>query len=349
VRVPNESDAFVFTSPSQRGRGFTSASADVLAMLVESEDSADVRVVVDEPLQPEEATQWVGVVRSQLHVPEGKLVLAGGISYLVEEAAWAGAEARVVELPAGSYHATLYCHASSPNGRWCAEQVDDEPLGAWFRRTRAGAPFPAWLHNLCVYDPEQDPGHQKQWKKAREAEAPAVVDFLLHLERGDGIAAAPGPDGVYQAGECRKPEPFPLGLPAVGLAPHPGAAVPPAVVAVPTGAAPTRQPIAGGPVAIPLGKLHRLARLAWLCHPYTQPTVRITFPRAVPALEDVEGATMSTRATELTVAFDDDGQPAGAFDALNALGKQFSASVPDGTTVELDMARKNRDHVGLHS
>jgi len=52
--------------------------------------------------------------------------------------------------------------------------------------SRPNEPFPAWLHNDCVIDPSEDPGHEQEWKKARQIEDPNEfhVDFLLLTGRG---------------------------------------------------------------------------------------------------------------------------------------------------------------------
>lgn len=98
VRVPNESDGFVFTSAAFRGRGISPGdaawadaanAADLLPLVVESEDPAVVRVVTHEPLSVDEQREWVGVLRGGLRVPDGRLALCGGIVYLIERADWA--------------------------------------------------------------------------------------------------------------------------------------------------------------------------------------------------------------------------------------------------------------------
>jgi hypothetical protein len=92
VHVPNESDAFVFTSAGQRGRGLMPgeaawnaavASCQVLPLLVESEDRANMCVVVGGQLDAAELAEWVGRVGSGLRIPDGRLALCGGAAYVL--------------------------------------------------------------------------------------------------------------------------------------------------------------------------------------------------------------------------------------------------------------------------
>jgi hypothetical protein len=367
VHVPNESDGFVFTSAWLRGRGLVPgeaawlgavAACELLPLWVESEDPANVRVVVGD-LAAEEQSGWVGRVQGGLRVPDGRLALCGGAAFVMEAADWAAESVRIVDVPPGDYVVTLLCYASAPNGRWCLERSGSrERLGTWFRRTRPAEAMPAWLHNLCVHDPGEDPSHQVRWKKAKERPG-QVIDFLLHLEPATALTpVATASGGFAEAAECRQPETFPLGLAPVdlaGLEEGEDAEGEDAAVDVTDVASRTAryepQPIAGGPVDVPLVKLARVARLAWLCHPYTQPSIRIAFPGRPPRLEEVEGSTLRKDGKELHVGFENTGQPHGAQDALLALAKQLT-SLPDGCTIELETARAREASgarpVGLH-
>jgi hypothetical protein len=364
IHVPNEADAFVFASAGQRGRGLMPgeadwhaavAACDILPLLVESEDPANVRVVVGGELSPPEQTEWVGRVVGGLRIPDGRLALCGGAAYVIDKDDWTLEYARIAEVPAGSYRATVYSYASAPNGRLCLDQAgEDEPLGAWFRRTRPGQEMPAWLHNQCVNDPDLDPQDRARWKRASEKRGGRVIDFLLHLEPVDDPAPPSiGDHGFAEAAECRKPELFPLGVPADALdgvdaddehvedapAVAPAGIAPPAVGFEPA-------PLNGSGVEVPLAKIVRVARLAWMCHPYTQPKLEIAFPRKAVEIEDIDGAVVRREGTKLIVTFDDNGQPSGAQDSIVALGKQLR-DVPDGSVISFDAARKGKPQ-GAH-
>jgi hypothetical protein len=342
-------------SPGDRGWTKAVADCDLLPLSVESEDAANVRVVVDEPLDAAELSEWVGVVRSALRVPDGRLALCGGSVYVLEKARWAEEFVRTVDIPAGDYRATLCCYASAPNGRACVERSgSDEPLGAWFRRTRPGQAMPPWLHNFCVNDPSADPGHGKQWKRAGLKSGGAVVDFLLHLERTDGAprSAALNDEGVMEAAECRKPDPFPMGLATVNLQGGDEQPVPAAepVHAVAPAIGGDLVPLAGGPVAVPIAKLVRVAQIAWMCHPYAHPALRITFPgkpRKL-GLDAIEDADVAVSGREAQVTFINNSQPADALLPLTQAANQLAA-LPGGAVIELQTSRlKTKSALGAH-
>jgi hypothetical protein len=358
VHVPNESDAFVIASAGQRGRGLMPgeaawnaavAACEVLPILVESEDPANVRVVVGGELDAAEQAEWVGRVSGGLRIPDGRLAVCGGAAYVLDKQDWTSAYARIVEIAPGDYRATIYCYASAPNGRLCLEQAgDDEPLGAWFRRTRPGQDMPVWLHNRCVNDPDLDPDERKRWKRAAEKRGGHVVDFLLHLEpSSEPIPPPTGDHGFAEAVDCRKPEVFPLGLAVKdveGLEDDEETDDEEEVSAADVADVQSRTarfapgPVIGGPVEVPLGKIARVARIAWMCHPYTQPTIRISFPQAVIDLGEVEDVVARRQGRELQLAFANTGQAAGAQDAMLAVAKQL-VGLPDGCVIELDTAR----------
>ena len=125
-----------------------------------------------------------------------------GYGFLSVDVAFHAKARRLFDVPPGDYQATLYCYASAPNGRLCLEAAgSDERLGAWFRRTRAGQEMPGWLHNRCVDDPDEDPGHKPEWKKAPRRPGSRVIDFLLHLEPAAEVTAGIKVAKVYVLGE----------------------------------------------------------------------------------------------------------------------------------------------------
>jgi hypothetical protein len=356
IHVPNESDGFVFTSALQRGRGLMPgeanwsaavAACDLLPILVESEDPANVRVLVGGEPDAAERAEWIGRLTGALRIPDGQLALCGGAAFVIDGDDWTLAYARIVDVPPGDYRATVYCYASAPNGGLClAETGDEEPFGSWFRRTRADQAMPVWLHNRCVNDPDMDPAGRAHWRRQKEKRGGQVIDFLLHLEPGGEMnPVRVGDHGFGEAGDCRKPAVFPMGLPAVDLdgldseediAPVDDPAQ--AVAKVRSLDRFALEAVVGGPVEVPLHRLVRAARLAWMCHPYTQPALQISFPKAAIDIEDIEGVVMRRAGQALHVEFDNNGQPAGAQDAMVTLGKQLR-ELPDGSVIRLETAR----------
>jgi|CXWL01.1.fsa_nt_gi hypothetical protein len=359
--INNESDALVLASAALHGSGSAPGDAgwdaaiaarQVLAVWLESEDPVTVRVLVDEQLDDDEQSQWVGVVRGTLDLPDGRLALCGGVAWLLDGNRWTAPFARIVELGAGCYRVTLYCYAAAPNGRWCVEQSGSgEQLGAWFRRTHADRLMPVWLHNRCVDDPSLDPGHSAQWRSAAELPGGDVVDFVLHLELfspGTRAEDAHAPvDGLWLPRECRKPEPFPLGLAPAGKA---LALVNPVAAKADTKlskwhlralarhlASRPPQPIDGRPVRLPIADLVRLVRIAWLCYPYTHPGLRISRER-VPQWPDIEDVEISVDELGSCVSFRFHEQPADALKPLSAFSAQLGQRI-DGSILEVICAR----------
>lgn len=363
ISISNESDALVFADAALHGSGIAPGDAGwdvaiaarrVLAVWLESEDPSTVRIVIDEPLDEDEKAQWVGVVRSVLAMPNGRLALCGGVAWLLDSGNWTAPFAQVVEIGAGQYRADLYCHLASPVGRWCAQQAEnDEPLGSWFRRRCPAAPMPVWLHNRCVDDPSLDPGRAAQWRRATELPGGEVVDFVLHLTSLDDSSPT-GPahlpeDGLWLPRNCRKPEPFPLGLPLAGkaLTFAPPIAVANARAQVPKwhlqalarhAAKLPLRPLQGGAVELPLAHLPRIARIAWMCCPYTHPGLRISVPSGVPRWREIEDVEITLDNDQTQVSFVFHEQPADALFPLTAFSAQLTG-LPNATSIELICAR----------
>ncbi len=229
----------VIADHRKHDRRFVAREHAVLYGLV-GDDSAPVRVVVDEPLTADEDAQWVARVRRRLDVPDGRVLVMGGFDPRDLES-WQGGEetmgtVEVVELPPGRWDVDVYTHTGSMNGRCILEGADlaavghpkrGEPLGAWFRASHPGAPLPMWLAQHAEMDPSIDPGHEDDWsdvpaavregRLAIDLERRSFVGFLFHL-----TPAAPGRvlDDVDDEGWIdpeagkRAMEACPLGLPS---------------------------------------------------------------------------------------------------------------------------------------
>src|SRR5437899_2649390 len=93
LSVYNEAGAFVVTSASVAGSGFTPRDAKwkqaieagrLLPVELVQDDSFILRVVVGGDLEADESDEWVGRMEWKLRVPDGKLAVAAGTELVVE-------------------------------------------------------------------------------------------------------------------------------------------------------------------------------------------------------------------------------------------------------------------------
>ncbi|WP_165251025.1 hypothetical protein [Paludisphaera soli] len=233
--VYNEACGFLIGSASLHGGAYSEAvdgdaewlagiaAGDFLPFELVQDDGFIIRVVIDEPLSAREEDEWVGRTRHKLRVPDGRLVVVGGCQEYL-----AGEEmdefTASLDVPPGDYLAEVYSYYHGVNGEFCLREAGpDEPIAAYFRRTRPGEPFPLWLRDLCADDPRLDPGHEEEWRDEQvdyDAEKPAHVGFLIHLSPLVEEPAAPAIErGWIAIGQgARRPDACPLGLVADHLA-----------------------------------------------------------------------------------------------------------------------------------
>lgn len=251
VSVYNEATGFVITSTKVFGKfeeiddpegqwveGIQSGA--FLAVELVQDDPIHCRIILDDVLTPEEEGEVVQRCAWKLRVPDGKLVIAGGIECLIEEVDEDDEFVQILDIPRGDYRLDLYTCFAGVNGPylyWGNYDIDankpgatrakpeggplvSEPVGAWFRRTRPGEPFPYWLKCHCLEDERCDPGHEEEWKEDAEVEeeSPPLVDFLVRLtplERAEPLPEEP-PSGkgpfVPARGAVCLPARCPMGL-----------------------------------------------------------------------------------------------------------------------------------------
>ena len=351
---------------------FVRAHEAILGSLV-GDDSFIARVVVDEPLHPEERDEWIAHYRWALKVPCGKLLVSGGfdpdvLGQWLEEGAHEGV--RAVDVPAGHYLVDVYTYLHSMNGRVILEQEWDEKLGAWFRRDHAGRAFPSWVAGELSLFHEEDPGHEAEWERLAasvengsldvETDPLDWVGFLIHLQPFDASAALTEPeDGDwFGAGQgLRRPKTFPLGVSsAEAKDPEYRSALSELVGEKDEdggGGSPSRgmpvdvfssvgwqklTPIEGGPVAISPRHIARLFRLAWFATSSAHPEVYAEGP-GVPEcgrlFEGCKGTGLQTDSTALRVAFHGPGGPFHALGLLAACDADAWTRFPSGTLLEL--------------
>jgi predicted DNA-binding WGR domain protein len=385
--VYNEATGFTITSRRIGGKGWDSGgkqwmkgvrSGDLIPIELVQDDPFVMRVVVGGELDAQETAEWVGRLDWKLRVPDGNLVVCGGAEYIMEafedEAdSFMSGYVRHMKVPRGEYRASVYMYMSGVNGRACLQAArggdEPDPLGEWFRRSRPNEPFPAWLHNDCVIDPSEDPGHEQEWKKARQIEDPNEfhVDFLLHLIPLESGAQVPMPELSEGGGDagwfsnpnaCRVPEKIPLGIVAHDADGAPKKADPDAVhpndVFQYTRKF-ARSALEGGPVELRVDALQQLFRLPWFCHVWSAPQVKVELPEG--AAFDAGGKIPDVQITRsgdtLNVGIQSDGSQSGGVRALAEVSRRLK-SLPDGSVVELDAAYtmeqelKKEKPMGLH-
>ena len=207
-----------------------------MLLLLYGDDSMPVRVVVDEPLRPDEEAQWLARVTWRIDTTDGRMLVMGGfdpdvLQWWKDDHGGQGDGRGVAEFQAapGSWRVDLYTHAGSMNGRVMLSE-GGEPPGAWFRREHPDAPFPLWLAKMLDFSGEEDPGFETLWRDVRasvaqgalqvDTEGGDAIGFLVHVTPLRSDVGDP-PDGGWfdHTDGARTLESFPLGI--ASLAPDP--------------------------------------------------------------------------------------------------------------------------------
>ena len=268
------------------------------ALLLElyGDDSLPVRIVVDEPLQPDEEAQWLARASWRIDTSDGRMLVMGGFD--PDVLAWwkdAGTEGDGRGIGAfsttpGSWRVDVYAHVGSMNGRVILSETDEKP-GTAFRRSHPERAFPLWLVQMLQFSGEDDPGFETLWQDVRgsiaaaalavDTEAADPIGFLVHvtplvhadLEQPDG--------GWFERdGNARVPAVFPVGIPSEApdanltlfrddllgrRAPEPERPIADTVVEIiEVWSGDTLKPVDGGPVPITPNELYLLHWMAAL-------------------------------------------------------------------------------------
>ncbi len=371
--VYNEATGFLITSKRLAAKGWDSAgeewdkavrNGDLIPTELYQDDSFVIRAVVGGELTTQESEEWCGRLDWKLRVPDGNLVVCGGSDYVMEEwedeEGYIGDHVRHLKIPRGDYKASLYMYLPGVNGAPCLRAAQDgdepDPLGEWFRRTRPNEKFPAWLHNDCIDDPSEDPGHEKEWKKAKKIEDPnqRYVEFLIHLtplKAGEPVAMPELTDGWFSTpSQCRVPKKIPLRIPAEepeGLPekPNPDEVFP---VGIFQHTEPfKRAAVTGGAVEVPVERLARLFRVAWFCHPWTLPQIRVQLPKTAAfseGSERIEKVIMRRNGDIIDIQFEATGGQSGSIRQVAAVSSRLNG-LPDGSILEMDTAWVSAEHL----
>jgi hypothetical protein len=204
------------------------------ALLLElyGDDSMPVRIVVDEPLAPDEEAQWLARAGWRIDTTDGRLLVMGGFDPDVLADwrkdddggdAWGGMVAAVTAKP-GSWHVDVYAHVGSMNGRQILSESGTAP-GAAFRRSHPGRAMPLWLARMLQFSSEEDPGFENAWSDVKasmqagtlaiDTDSGDAIGFLVHVTRANGSTGKPPENGWFGRDEnSRVPGVFPVGIAA---------------------------------------------------------------------------------------------------------------------------------------
>lgn len=290
--VYNEATAFLITSKKTCGTGMESGSEAWNAAVLEGklipvelyqDDPFILRLVLKDKLTPQEGQEWLGKLSHHIRVEDGKLIIAAGVEYILEQMpeddAWFREYSHTVDVPPGHYHADLYTYINSVNGEplLAIAETKPEPIGKYYRRTRKNRAFPSWLKQWCASYPDIDPKHEDEWQDADfDSEDEPFVSFLLHLtpisEAAPETITQPSEDGFFKCSQntAQKPEKCPLGLLGEDVLNLPAAAPPvppPPVEGVEIFSRVSSRQMhkLDSPVELPISKLVHAYILAWYC------------------------------------------------------------------------------------
>lgn len=292
VYVYNEATGMMLTSKRMAGKYLEEGSpqwhkavekGDILPLSLIQDDPFTVRVVVGGALETEEDEEWVARIDWHLNVKDGKLVVSGGAPLVgedyQEDDSYTEQYFRVIEVPKGHYRVSVYSYVPGINGQAVLDHLaggygKSEPLGKWFRRSRRGEAFPAWLRNRCIGDRTEDPGYEKEWDGVPlldDAAWPDYIHFLIHLEPvkqppKQGLSAQPEEGWFGEAVNGRVPKRCPRGLEGREVSGHRAAATGSWIFAQDAFKLCLEQKpqrISGGPVTLPLEEAALAFQLAW--------------------------------------------------------------------------------------
>jgi hypothetical protein len=374
LHVYNEATGMMVTSMDMAGvsldegsKKWNKAVSDgkMIPISLIQDDPFIVRVVAGDALTSQEQDEWVARLEWPLDIPGGTLAITGGAVLVNEEYdpddRYYQSFMAVVDVPPGRYRATVYTHVLGVNGSAVLDHLAGgydrhEKYGAWFRRTRPGKAFPPWLVEWCVGEPDEDPGHEKEWQKTErpsDAAIPDYVGFLIHLEPAPDFKAPGKPPGEGWFGEAenaRKPERCPLGIEGRDVERKEDDTMGrTGWMFVHDVHDLTRQfnptPVAGDPVAVESSRVVDLYRLARFAHGFSVPEIQAGLPVGAhwsAPLESPEHTLVLERDRVLRIAFSNDVHPADLFPRLAEV-QPLLASLPDGTEVELSCSQLDEE------
>ncbi len=220
VEIYNESNALfvsnsivrqAFEQSEDEEAAFRTAVEDreLIAVDLDQDDGFIARVVLGS-LSAKEKNEWVGRGSRKLMLSDGKLVVAGGASYVSEDLDDEFYE--IIDVPAGEYFVTVYQHLPSVNGERITQLEGWEGFLSYFRETRPKRrKLPAWIAELAESE-GQDAGDSD------DDEPDELVAFVIQLlPASNRRKESPLEDDRFVSTEQRIPAKCPLGIVPFGI------------------------------------------------------------------------------------------------------------------------------------
>ncbi|AFY62014.1 hypothetical protein [Synechococcus sp. PCC 6312] len=197
----------------------------IMPMELYQDDGFRTRVILRE-LDEREQADWTARAAWQLNLPTGQMVMSGIVDCNQEVPAFSEVAPEdmlqlYVDVPPGEYAVTVYAYPPGDLSTGWGQIVDpdlfeptvgiepENPLD-YFLRTRPGEAMPDWLGSeYGATEAEREQHHQAGEK------SPGFIDFVVQLLPLKEPLPRPQLDGeMFIPWEFRKPQRFPLGVPA---------------------------------------------------------------------------------------------------------------------------------------
>src|SRR5262249_11325645 len=133
----------------------------------------------------------------------------------------------------------------------------------------------------------------------------------------EGLPEKPNPDQVFPVGIFQHTEPF------------------------------QRAAVAGGAVEVPLEHLERLFRVAWFCHPWTLPQIRVQVAKGTSfseGSERLEKVVMRRNGEIIDIQVESTGSQSGSIRQVAVIASRLKG-LPDGSVLDIDMAWLSPEHL----
>jgi hypothetical protein len=352
-------------------------SHKVMLLELYGDDSLPVRIVVDEPLRADEEEQWLARASWRIDTTDGQLLVMGGFDPDVlswwKEGSNGHVDGRGVgafTAEPGSWQVDIYAHVGSMNGRHILDESDQRP-GAAFRRSHPGRPFPLWLAHMLEFSGDDDPGFEAHWRDVRasiragqlavDTDGAHAIGFLVHVTRFSNAVEDPPESGWFELDRNRRvPALFPIGLASEVTDPElqsfndrlldrrapeperPSADRVVEIIEVWPGDA--LQPVAGGPAALDpqeLFLLHWMAGLTADATPRFELWVEANGPWTAPAATPDFAVVSKTNSVIAIGPVHNTGGWHTWWTSRNVA--EALTDIPDGSTIDLAMARRQDD------